>query len=164
MAGFRKIYVFSCLVITASVWLLGCGDLESLDDPHSTTFVIHADESMALVRSESTSRGEYAQSIDEQEAPPERNEAQERTSSEREPQVTSERVTDADGGSPTLADLDGGSPTPADLDGGTPTLANRSAYCWTSCDCGSFTLRIRFTCGGSVPVCWKYCDKFPGLK
>ena len=143
MAGFRKIYVFSCLVITASVWLLGCGDLESLDDPHSTTFVIHADESMALVRSESTSRGEYEQSIDEQEAPPERNEAQERTSSEREPQVRSETV---------------------DADGGTPTIANRSAYCWTSCDCGSFTLRIRYTCGGSVPVCWKYCDKFPGLK
>ncbi len=144
MAGIRKMYLIMWVVFTASACLIGCGDFESADDVQTTTFVIHADESMALVRSESTSQAEDELFADERDASHERNDAEERASSPRAPQDT-------------LA-------TVSDPDGGTPDISSRSAYCWTSCDCGSFSLRIRHTCGEPVAACWKYCDKFPGLK
>ena len=152
MAGIRKMYLIMWIVCTASACLLGCGDFEAVDDVQSTTFVIHADESMALVRSESTSQAEDELLTDQRDASHERNDAEERAPSPRDPQDDAETAKLTCHG------------TATDADGGTPTISSRSAYCWTRCDCGSFSLRIRYNCGDSVPVCWKYCDMFPGLK
>ena len=145
-------YLIMWVVLTASVCLIGCGEFESANDVQRTTFVIHADESMALVRSESTSQSEDELLADEWEASHTRNDTEERPSSSRKPRNEAESANIVCTG------------TASDPDGETPHISSRSAYCWTRCDCGSFSLRIRYTCGEPVAACWKYCDKFPGLK
>jgi hypothetical protein len=152
MTSIRNMNLIMWFVVTASACFIGCGDFESADDVQKTTFVIHADESMALVSSETTSQAEDELLTDKRDASHQRNDAEENAPSPRDPQDD-----------PETARLTCHA-TASDDDGGSPTISSRSAYCWMRCDCGSFSLRIRYTCGEQVAECWKYCDKFPGLK